>query len=120
MRYVNNLIKEERIITNQQFVDKLSFLKGSRIYVQNMVKTNPECKDICVATYYFTLNDAFEVGEYIFIKAEENKTDLRFVKEVITVQEDTNNSEFSVTFVDENSYQIVNLFYNCDRFLDSK
>lgn len=120
MRYVKNLIKEERIISNQQFVDKLLSLKGARMYVQNMVKTNPECKDICVATYHFTLNDAFEEGEYIFINAEENKTDLRFGKKLITVQEDTGNSEFSVTFVDENSYQIVNLFYDCDRFLDSK
>lgn len=120
MRHVDNLIKEERIITNQQFIDKLLPLKGSRIYVQNMVKTNPQCKDICVATYHFTLNDVFEVGEYIFIKAEEDKTDLRFGKEVITVQEDTKNSEFSVTFVDENSFQIVNLFYDCDRYLDSK
>lgn len=111
MRYVDNLIKKERIISNQQFVDKLISLKGSQIYVQNMLKTNPLCKDICVATYHFTLNDVFEVGEYIFIKAEENNTDLRFGKDLITVQEDKENLQFSVTFVDKNSYQIVDLFY---------
>lgn len=119
MQIVDNLINKQKIISHELFLKKLVNLKGSRIFVQNMVKTIPDGKDICVATYHFTLNDAFDEDRYIFIDAEEKKTDLRFVKEYITVQEDTENSEFSVTFVDENSFQIVNLFYNCDKFLNS-
>lgn len=119
MGIIDNLIHKEKIISHELFLNKLINLKGSRIHVQNMVKTIPAGDDICVATYHFTLDDAFEDSKYIYINAKENKSDLRFVKKYITVQEDTKNSEFSVTFVDENSFQIVNLFYNCDKYLDS-
>lgn len=112
-------INKQKIISNQDFFNELLNLKGSRIHVQNMVKTNPEGKDICVATYHLTIEDISNEDPYIFILAKEKHTDLRFAKKYIKVQKYEEHSQFSVTFVDENSFQIVNLFYNCDKFLNS-
>lgn len=73
MQIIGNLINKQKIISYELFLKKLINLKGSRIFVQNMVKTIPDDKDICVATYHFTLNDAFDEEIYILLMQKKRR-----------------------------------------------
>lgn len=107
-----------KVISKEQLIEKLTKLKGTRLHVQMIFRKKPSYDDICTYVNQLTIQDVFEIGNYIFIKEGKGK-DIRFWCDHVSFYDDEKDQGIYILYEDDNIYHIVELFYNCEKILNS-